>query len=147
MMNRSSCWWWPCCSKINVTSHCSIEIYSSLFCLSKWISQQPNWVTHYHVTTKKINLFKLTISKFYKKGRQCFFERVNINSRQKVNFAWVAAIAPRFRLRLPSAAPGSNPNHPIHTFFNWYCWNCKWNEKMTKMKRKRGRDWPLFKKG
>ena len=33
---------------------------------------------------------------------------------------WVAAIAPWFRLRLQSAALGSNPKHTINAFFNLY---------------------------
>ena len=55
----------------------------------------------------------------------------------------VAAIAPWFRLRLPSCGPGSNPKHTIYAFFNLYYWNCI--ELITKIKKtKRGRDWPLF---
>ena len=53
----------------------------------------------------------------------------------------VAAIAPWFRLRLPS--PGSNPKHAFYAFFNLY-WNC--NEKKNENKQKRGRDWSIFKK-
>ena len=45
----------------------------------------------------------------------------------------VAAIAPWFRLRLPSCGPGFDPKHTIYAFFNY--WNC--NEKMTKINKKR----------
>ena len=47
----------------------------------------------------------------------------------------VAAIAPWFRLRLPSCGPGSNPKLTIYAFFNLY-WNCK---KRTKINKKRPR--------
>ena len=46
---------------------------------------------------------------------------------------WVAAIAPWFRLRLPSCGPGFDPKHTIYAFFNY--WNC--NEKITKINKKR----------
>ena len=31
-----------------------------------------------------------------------------------------AALAPWFRLRLPSCGPGSNPRHTIYAYFNLY---------------------------
>ena len=42
------------------------------------------------------------------------------------------------------AARGSNLKHTIYAFFDLYYSNC--NEKRTKIKEKRGRDWPIFKK-
>ena len=46
----------------------------------------------------------------------------------------MAAIAPWFRLRLPSWALGSNPKHTIYTFFNL---NWNYNEKRRKISKTR----------
>ena len=46
----------------------------------------------------------------------------------------VAAIAPWFRLHLPSCSPGLNRKQTIYAFFNLYYWNC--NEKVTKINKK-----------
>ena len=51
----------------------------------------------------------------------------------------VAAIAPWFRLRLPSCGP----KHTIYAFFNLYR-NC--NEKRMKINKKEAGMWPFFKK-
>ena len=55
-----------------------------------------------------------------------------------------AAIAQWFHLCIPSCGPGFEFQAHYRNFFNLYYRN--WNEIRTKLKRKRGRDWPIFTK-
>ena len=60
--------------------------------------------------------------------------RASINYDNKVSF-WVAAIAPWFRLLLPSCGPGPRFESHAHHLFNLYYWNCI--KKITKINKER----------
>ena len=59
---------------------------------------------------------------------------------------WVDDIARGFVCTYHPVALGSNPKQTIYAFSSLYYWNLYRNEKKHENKRKRGRDWPIYKK-
>ena len=115
-------WWNPvesclkitspiCYQKLNKTPK-SEKFRCVLFVSSYLIS----WLTNLQSPLKRFNILKCH------KSRGFFRDSVT------------------FSCAYHPAAPGSNPNHTIYTFFNLYYWNC--NEKRTKINKKRP-DWPV----
>ena len=62
----------------------------------------------------------------------------------KLSITWVANIAPRYRLCLPSCGCGFQSQAHHLRFFNLYNWNC--NEKRTKINEKEAGIGPFLKK-